>query len=159
MSRTSINLIKCWQNNLSLLAILSLFLVPASAISSITLLESKSSSLMQDGLKISLKEKIISKTDEHIDSKEKEGKAVKVKLATAPRVGPITVKVDINPVNINQNQASVNLDLIEGFDIITHKKAFTYDSSIDIKKLKNYLSLDTVNSLVETIKAELSPVE
>ena len=47
---------------------------------------------------------------------------------------------------------------MESLDLLTHKKEFSYET-IDFKRIKRYVSLDTVNSFVDTIKEEFSPVE
>ncbi|MFM7457257.1 MAG: hypothetical protein ACKO3R_01150 [bacterium] len=113
---------------------------------------------IDEALKVSIKERILSKKDAAEDSKNPNQKKAPIKLATAPRIGPVTVKIDINPLNINRNQASLNLDIMESLDLLTHKKEFTYET-IDFKRIKRYVSLDTVNSFVDTIKEEFSPVE
>jgi hypothetical protein len=123
----------------------------------ISLIESKSI-FIDEALKVSIKERILSKKDATEDTKNPNQKKAPIKLATAPRIGPVTVKIDINPLNINRNQASLNLDIMESLDLLTHKKEFTYET-IDFKRIKRYVSLDTVNSFVDTIKEEFSPVE
>lgn len=123
----------------------------------ISLTESNSI-FIDEALRVSIKERILSKKDATEDSKNPNQKKAPIKLATAPRIGPVTVKIDINPLNINRNQASLNLDIMESLDLLTHKKEFTYET-IDFKRIKRYVSLDTVNSFVDTIKEEFSPVE
>ena len=123
----------------------------------ISLIESNSI-FIDEALKISIKERILSKKDATEDSKSPNQQKAPIKLATAPRIGPVTVKIDINPLNINRNQASLNLDLMESLDLLTHKKEFTYET-IDFKRMKRYVSLDTVNSFVDTIKEEFSVME
>jgi len=123
----------------------------------ISLIESNSI-FIDEALKVSIKERILSKKDATEDNKSPNQKKAPIKLATAPRIGPVTVKIDINPLNINRNQASLNLDIMESLDLLTHKKEFTYET-IDFKRIKRYVSLDTVNSFVDTIKEEFSPVE
>jgi len=129
----------------------------SASLGPISLIESKSI-FIDEALKISIKERILSKRDATEDSKSPNSQKASIKLATAPRIGPVTVKIDINPLNINRNQASLNLDIMESLDLLTHKKEFTYET-IDFKKIKRYISLDTVNSFVDTIKEEFSPVE
>jgi hypothetical protein len=129
----------------------------SASLGTISLIESKSI-FIDEVLKVSIKERILSKKDATEDSKNPNQKKAPIKLATAPRIGPVTVKIDINPLNINRNQASLNLDIMESLDLLTHKKEFTYET-IDFKRIKRYVSLDTVNSFVDTIKEEFSPVE
>ena len=129
----------------------------SASLGTISLIESKSI-FIDEVLKVSIKERILSKKDATEDSKNPNQKKAPIKLATAPRIGPVTVKIDINPLNINRNQASLNLDIMESLDLLTHKKEFTYDT-IDFKKIKRYISLDKVNSFVDIIKEEFSPVE
>jgi hypothetical protein len=126
-------------------------------IPTISLIESKNI-FTDESLKINIKERILSKTDITEDNKNPNQKKTPAKLVTAPRIGPVTVKIDINPLNINRNQASLNLDIMESLDLLTHKKEFTYET-LDFKRIKRYVSLDTVNSFVDTIKDEFSPVE
>ena len=129
----------------------------SASLGTISLIDSKS--IFTDvALKVSIKERILSKKDATEDTKIPNQKKAPIKLATAPRIGPVTVKIDINPLNINRNQASLNLDIMESLDLLTHKKEFTYET-IDFKRIKHYVSLDTVNSFVDTIKEEFSPVE
>jgi len=123
----------------------------------ISLIESKSI-FIDEALKVSIKERILSKKDATEDTKNPNKGKTAIKLANAPRIGPVTVRIDINPLNINRNQASLNLDIMESLDLLTHKKEFTYDT-IDFKKIKRYISLDKVNSFVDIIKEEFSPVE
>lgn len=129
----------------------------SASLGTISLTESNSI-FIDEALKVSIKERILSKKDATEDSKNPNQKKAPIKLATAPRIGPVTVKIDINPLNINRNQASLNLDIMESLDLLTHKKEFTYET-IDFKRIKRYVSLDTVNSFVDTIKEEFSPVE
>jgi hypothetical protein len=126
----------------------------SASLGTISLIESNSI-FIDEALKVSIKERILSKKE---DTKIPNQKKAPIKLATAPRIGPVTVKIDINPLNINRNQASLNLDIMESLDLLTHKKEFTYET-IDFKRIKRYVSLDTVNSFVDTIKEEFSPVE
>ena len=130
----------------------------ASASLGVISLTESNSIFIDEALKVSIKERILSKKDATEDSKNPNQKKAPIKLATAPRIGPVTVKIDINPLNINRNQASLNLDIMESLDLLTHKKEFTYET-IDFKRIKRYVSLDTVNSFVDTIKEEFSPVE
>lgn len=114
---------------------------------------------INEALKINIKEKILSNKDTTTEDTKNPNKGkTAIKLANAPRIGPVTVRIDINPLNINRNQASLNLDIMESLDLLTHKKEFTYDT-IDFKKIKRYISLDKVNSFVDIIKEEFSPVE
>jgi hypothetical protein len=129
----------------------------SASLGTISLIESKNI-FIDKTLKVSIKERILSKKDATEDSRSPNQKQAPIKLATAPRIGPVTVKIDINPLNINRNQASLNLDIMESLDLLTHKKEFTYET-VDFKKIKRYISLDTVNSFVDTIKEEFSPVE
>ena len=130
----------------------------SASLGTISLIDSKS--IFTDvALKVSIKERILSNKDTTTeDSKNPNQKKAPIKLATTPRIGPVTVRIDINPLNINRNQASLNLDIMESLDLLTHKKEFTYET-IDFKRIKRYVSLDTVNSFVDTIKEEFSPVE
>ena len=130
----------------------------ASASLGVISLTESNSIFIDEALKVSIKERILSKKDATEDSKNPNQKKAPIKLATAPRIGPVTVKIDINPLNINRNQASLNLDIMESLDLLTHKKEFSYET-IDFKRIKRYVSLDTVNSFVDTIKEEFSPVE
>jgi hypothetical protein len=130
----------------------------ASASLGVISLTESNSIFIDEALRVSIKERILSKKDATEDSKNPNQKKAPIKLATAPRIGPVTVKIDINPLNINRNQASLNLDIMESLDLLTHKKEFTYET-IDFKRIKRYVSLDTVNSFVDTIKEEFSPVE
>jgi hypothetical protein len=129
----------------------------SASLGTISLIESKSI-FIDEALKVSIKERILSKKDATEDTKNPNQNKAPIKLATAPRIGPVTVKIDINPLNINRNQASLNLDIMESLDLLTHKKEFTYET-IDFKRIKRYVSLDTVNSFVDTIREEFSPVE
>jgi|LakMenEpi08Jun12_1017391.scaffolds.fasta_scaffold00013_46 hypothetical protein len=130
----------------------------SASLSTISLLESKNI-FINEALKINIKEKILSNKDTTTeDTKNPNESKTAIKLASAPRIGPVTVRIDINPLNINRNQASLNLDIMESLDLLTHKKEFTYDT-IDFKKIKRYISLDKVNSFVDIIKEEFSPVE
>ena len=149
---------------LSLIASVFILLNSAKllAISTSTIsLKDSDALFIDDSLKLKLKERILSKHD-NAEDKDTTPKKTRVKIAGAPRLGPVTMKIDINPLNINRNQASLNLDLVESFDILTKKKEFTYDT-VDLKKLKRYISIEEVssqvNSLVDTIKDEFSPVE
>jgi hypothetical protein len=131
----------------------------ASASLGVISLTESNSIFIDEALKVSIKERILSNKDTTTeDSKNPNQKKAPIKLATAPRIGPVTVRIDINPLNINRNQASLNLDIMESLDLLTHKKEFTYDT-IDFKKIKRYISLDKVNSFVDIIKEEFSPVE
>ena len=130
----------------------------ASASLGVISLTESNSIFIDEALRVSIKERILSKKDATEDTKNPNQKKAPIKLATAPRIGPVTVKIDINPLNINRNQASLNLDIMESLDLLTHKKEFTYET-IDFKRIKRYVSLDTVNSFVDTIKEEFSPVE
>ena len=93
-------------------------------------------------------------------SKDK-AKKMKVKVSSDQRVGPMTLKVKMNPFNRNRSQASLNLDVVESYDILTHKKRFTCDliSWEKIKQLKAYVSRDNINEVIATVKAELKPEE
>lgn len=130
----------------------------ASASLGVISLTESNSIFIDEALRVSIKERILSKKDATEDSKNPNQKKAPIKLATAPRIGPVTVKIDINPLNINRNQASLNLDIMESLDLLTHKKEFTYET-IDFKRIKRYVSLDTVNSFVDTIKEEFSVME
>lgn len=130
----------------------------ASASLGVISLTESNSIFIDEALKVSIKERILSKKGATEDTKNPNQKKAPIKLATAPRIGPVTVKIDINPLNINRNQASLNLDIMESLDLLTHKKEFTYET-IDFKRIKRYVSLDTVNSFVDIIKEEFSPVE
>ena len=151
-------------NKLSIYGRLLLFTIiftqvySASASLGVISLTESNSIFIDEALRVSIKERILSKKDATEDSKNPNQKKAPIKLATAPRIGPVTVKIDINPLNINRNQASLNLDIMESLDLLTHKKEFTYET-IDFKRIKRYVSLDTVNSFVDTIKEEFSPVE
>ena len=130
----------------------------SASLSTISLLESKNI-FINEALKINIKEKILSNKDTTTeDTKNPNERKTAIKLASAPRIGPVTVRIDINPLNINRNQASLNLDIMESLDLLTHKNEFTYDT-IEFKKIKRYISLDKVNSFVDIIKEEFSPVE
>jgi len=146
--------------------IFSSFIISSSnkllAISTSTIsLKESHTLLLDDSVKLKLKERILSKQDSAED-KDPNRRKPAIKIASSPRLGPVTMKIDINPLNINRNQASLNLELVESFDILTNKKEFSYDT-VDLKKLKRYISIDEVssqvNSLVDTIKDEFSPVE
>lgn len=131
----------------------------ASASLGVISLTESNSIFINEALKINIKEKILSNKDTTTeDTKNPNERKTAIKLASAPRIGPVTVRIDINPLNINRNQASLNLDIMESLDLLTHKKEFTYDT-IDFKKIKRYISLDKVNSFVDIIKEEFSPVE
>ena len=151
-------------NKLSIYGRLLLFTIiftqvySASASLGVISLTESNSIFIDEALRVSIKERILSKKDATEDTKNPNQKKAPIKLATAPRIGPVTVKIDINPLNINRNQASLNLDIMESLDLLTHKKEFTYET-IDFKRIKRYVSLDTVNSFVDTIKEEFSPVE
>ena len=151
-------------NKLSIYGRLLLFTIiftqvySASASLGVISLTESNSIFIDEALRVSIKERILSKKDATEDTKNPNQKKAPIKLATAPRIGPVTVKIDINPLNINRNQASLNLDIMESLDLLTHKKEFTYET-IDFKRIKRYVSLDTVNSFVDIIKEEFSPVE
>ena len=151
-------------NKLSIYGRLLLFTIiftqvySASASLGVISLTESNSIFIDEALRVSINERILSKKDATEDTKNPNQKKAPIKLATAPRIGPVTVKIDINPLNINRNQASLNLDIMESLDLLTHKKEFTYET-IDFKRIKRYVSLDTVNSFVDTIKEEFSPVE
>ena len=151
-------------NKLSIYGRLLLFTIiftqvySASASLGVISLTESNSIFIDEALRVSIKERILSKKDATEDTKNPNQKKAPIKLATAPRIGPVTVKIDINPLNITRNQASLNLDIMESLDLLTHKKEFTYET-IDFKRIKRYVSLDTVNSFVDTIKEEFSPVE
>ena len=144
-------------NKLSIYGRLLLFTIiftqvySASASLGVISLTESNSIFIDEALRVSIKERILSKKDATEDTKNPNQKKAPIKLATAPRIGPVTVKIDINPLNINRNQASLNLDIMESLDLLTHKKEFTYET-IDFKRIKRYVSLDTVNSFVDTIK-------
>ena len=94
-------------------------------------------------------------------SKHKKLKKQKVKVASEQKLGPVTLDLKVNPLNRRRNQASFNLDLIESYEIVTHKKKATYHivGWQDIKKLSSYISRERVSSLIATVKGEFKEVE
>jgi hypothetical protein len=104
----------------------------------------------------------------HIDStnpfhrasnkKKHKSKIAFIKPKLKQKYGPITVKVRVNPLNRRRNQASINLDLVETYDIVTHKKKFECDR-IKLTDVKNYFSKDNFNSMIAAVKEEISPVQ
>lgn len=94
-------------------------------------------------------------------SKYKKLKRQKMKIASEQKLGPVTLDLKINPLNRRRNQASFNLDLIESYEIVTHKKKMTYQviNWRDVKRLSSYLSKDSMSSLIATVKDEFKEVE
>ena len=83
------------------------------------------------------------------------------RASASQKIGPLTLDFRLSPLNRRRNQASFHLDIIESYDIVTHKKKMKYDLTNwdDIKKLRSYVSMDRINSFIATVKAEFSEVE